>query len=145
MRAPFAGVVVEGSAQPGEMISPISAGGGFTRTGICTIVDMESLEIEVDVNEAYIGRVHAGRAVEAVLDAYPDWTHSRRTSSPSSPPPIAQKATVKVRIGFDQLDPRILPDMGIKVTFPDADAPVLGDSPRTERRVLLEIPCPTPR
>src|SRR6185312_14592085 len=74
IRAPFGGIVVERSAQPGEMISPISAGGGFTRTGICTIVDMDSIEIEVDVNEAFIGRVRTGGAISAVLDAYPDWT-----------------------------------------------------------------------
>ena len=73
IRAPFDGVVTTKDAQPGEMISPVSAGGGFTRTGICTIVDMESLEIEVDVNESYINRVEAGQPVEATLDAYPDW------------------------------------------------------------------------
>ena len=118
IRAPFPGVVVERSAQPGEMISPISAGGGFTRTGICTIVDMDSIEVEVDVNEAFIGRVHEGGPVTAVLDAYPDW------SIPASviaivPTANREKATVKVRIGFKQKDPRILPDMGIKVTFLD--------------------------
>ena len=73
MRAPFSGIVISKDAQPGEMISPVSAGGGFTRTGICTIVDMESLEIEVDVNEAYINRVTPNQRIEAVLDAYPDW------------------------------------------------------------------------
>jgi RND family efflux transporter MFP subunit len=118
IRAPFAGVVVERSAQPGEMISPISAGGGYTRTGICTIVDMDSIEVEVDVNEAFIGRVRAGGPVTAVLDAYPEW------SIPASviaivPTANREKATVKVRIGFKQKDPRILPDMGIKVTFLD--------------------------
>src|SRR5262245_64291421 len=112
MRAPFAGVVTSKNAQPGEMISPISAGGGFTRTGICTIVDMSSLEIEVDVNESYINRVHSEQRVEAVLDAYPDWTIPSHviTTIPSAD---RQKATVKVRIGFDKLDPRILPDMGV--------------------------------
>lgn len=116
VRAPFAGVVVSKDAQPGEMISPLSAGGGFTRTGICTIVDMASREVEVDVNEAYINRVRPGQKTEAILDAYPDWV------IPSSvinivPTADRQRATVKVRIGFDQLDPRILPEMGIKVRF----------------------------
>ena len=118
IRAPFAGVVVERSAQPGEMISPISAGGGFTRTGICTIVDMDSIEVEVDVNEAFIGRVRAGGAVTAVLDAYPDWTIPASVIA-IVPTANREKATVKVRIGFKQKDPRILPDMGIKVTFLD--------------------------
>ena len=98
------------------MISPVSAGGGFTRTGICTIVDMSSLEIEVDVNESYINRVKNDQRVEATLDAYPDWRIPAHviTTIPSAD---RQKATVKVRIGFDQLDPRILPDMGVKVVF----------------------------
>jgi RND family efflux transporter MFP subunit len=114
--APFDGIVVSKDAQIGEMVSPISAGGGFTRTGIATIVDMNSNEIEVDVNEAYIARVLPGQAVTAVLDAYPDWQiPSRvRTVIPSAD---RQKATVKVRISFLKLDPRILPDMGVKVTF----------------------------
>jgi RND family efflux transporter MFP subunit len=121
IRAPFDGIVVSKDAQVGEMVSPISAGGGFTRTGIATIVDMNSNEIEVDVNEAYITRVKPGQQVTAILDAYPDWEiPSRvRTIIPSAD---RQKATVKVRISFLKLDPRILPDMGIKVTF-------LGDEP----------------
>jgi RND family efflux transporter MFP subunit len=116
IRAPFAGIIVSKDAQPGEMVSPISAGGGYTRTGIATIVDMASLEIEVDVNESYIARVTPGQKVEAVLDAYPDWRilAKVRTVIPTAD---RQKATVKVRIGFDALDPRILPDMGIKVSF----------------------------
>ena len=121
VRAPFAGVVVSKDAQVGEMVSPVSAGGGFTRTGIATIVDMNSNEIEVDVNEAYIARVEPGQPVTAVLDAYPDWkipSHVRTVI----PTADRQKATVKVRISFDKLDPRILPDMGVKVTF-------LGDAP----------------
>jgi HlyD family secretion protein len=122
IRAPFAGVVIERSAQPGEMISPMSAGGSFTRTGICTIVDMDSIEVEVDVNEAFIGRVHAGGAVSAVLDAYPDWTIPAAVIA-IVPTANRDKATVKVRIGFRVKDPRILPDMGIKVTFLDTDAP----------------------
>jgi RND family efflux transporter MFP subunit len=116
IRAPFAGVVISKDAQPGEMVSPVSAGGGFTRTGIGTIVDMTSLEIEVDVNESYINRVKPEQAVTAVLDAYPDWQIPGRviTTIPSAD---RQKATVLVRIGFMELDPRILPDMGVKVTF----------------------------
>jgi RND family efflux transporter MFP subunit len=125
IRAPFEGIVVSKDAQVGEMVSPISAGGGFTRTGISTIVDMNSNEIEVDVNEAYIARVQAGQAVTAVLDAYPDWEiPSRvRTIIPSAD---RQKATVKVRISFIKLDPRILPDMSIKVTFLGAEKPKKG-------------------
>lgn len=118
IRAPFSGVAVTKDAQPGEMISPVTAGGGFTRTGICTLVDMESLEIEVDVNEAYINRVESGMEVQATLDAYPDW------KIPASviitvPTADRQKATVRVRIGFEERDPRILPDMGVKVSFLD--------------------------
>ena len=130
IRAPFAGVVVDRSAQPGEMISPLSAGGGFTRTGICTIVDMDSIEIEVDVNEASIGRLHAGTRVEAVLDAYPDW---RIPGAVIAIVPTAnrEKATVKVRVGMDLKDARILPDMAIKVTFLEDGAPATArsDSP----------------
>jgi HlyD family secretion protein len=116
IRAPFGGVVVDRSAQAGEMISPLSAGGGFTRTGICTIVDMDSIEIEVDVNEAFIGRVQKDGAVAAVLDAYPDWTIPAYVIA-IVPTANREKATVRVRIGFRQKDPRILPDMAIKVTF----------------------------
>ena len=98
------------------MVSPVSAGGGFTRTGIGTIVDMASLEIEVDVNESYINRVKPEQAVTAVLDAYPDWQIPARVIT-TVPTADRQKATVLVRIGFMELDPRILPDMGVKVTF----------------------------
>lgn len=115
IRAPFAGVVVDRSAQPGEMISPMSVG-GFTRTGICTIVDMDSIEIEVDVNEAFIGRVNAGGAVNATLDAYPDWTIPGQVIA-IVPTANREKATVRVRIRFVQKDPRILPDMAVKVNF----------------------------
>jgi HlyD family secretion protein len=122
VRAPFSGIVVSKDAQVGEMVSPISAGGGFTRTGIATIVDMNSLEIEVDVNESYIAKVRIGQKVDAVLDAYPDWRipGSVRTTIPTAD---RQKATVKVRIAFDQLDPRILPDMGVKVSFLSEEDP----------------------
>jgi len=116
IRAPFSGIAISKDAQPGEMVSPVSAGGGFTRTGICTIVDMHSLEIEVNVNESYIGRVTPGQDVSAVLDAYPDWQIPARVIT-IVPTADRQKATVLVRIAFKQLDPRILPDMGVKVTF----------------------------
>jgi len=123
IRAPFAGVVLSKAAQPGETVSPMSAGGGFTRTGIATIVDMDSREIEVDVNEAYIHRVHEGQTVEAVLDAYPDWKMPGHVIS-IVPTADRQKATVKVRIGFDALDPRIFPEMGIKVSFLEPEGAV---------------------
>lgn len=116
IRAPFAGVVTEKTAQPGEVVSPMSAGGGFTRTGVCTIVDMTSLEIEVDVNESYIGRVSAGQRVTATLDAYPDWEIPARVIA-IIPSANREKATVRVRIGLDTDDARILPDMGVKVAF----------------------------
>jgi RND family efflux transporter MFP subunit len=116
VRAPFGGVVVSKDAQRGEMVSPVSAGGGFTRTGIATIVDMESLEIEVDVNESYIARVKTGQPLTAVLDAYPEWQIPAKVRT-VIPTADRQKATVKVRAAFDRLDPRILPDMGVKVTF----------------------------
>lgn len=116
IRAPFAGVVVAKNAQPGEMISPISAGGGFTRTGIGTIVDMASLEIEIDVNEAYINRVEQGQEVVATLDAYPDWQIPCQVIA-IIPTADRQRATVEVRVGFNELDARILPDMGVKVAF----------------------------
>jgi hypothetical protein len=109
-------VVVAKNAQPGEMISPVSAGGGFTRTGIGTIVDMESLEIEIDVNEAYINRVRPSQPVVATLDAYPEWKIPCHVIA-IIPTADRQKATVEVRVGLDELDARILPDMGVKVAF----------------------------
>ena len=120
IHAPFNGIIVSKDAQVGEMVSPLSAGGGFTRTGIATLVDMNSNEIEVDVNEAYIARVQPGQKVTSTLDAYPDWqipSHVR-TIIPTAD---RQKATAKVRISFDRLDPRILPDMGVKVAFLSED------------------------
>lgn len=129
IRAPFDGIAVSKDAQPGEMVSPVSAGGGFTRTGISTIVDMASLEIEVDVNESFIARVRPGQRVEANLDAYPEWKIPAhvRTVIPTAD---RQKATVKVRISFDQLDPRILPDMGVKVGFLEEDEAATGSTVR---------------
>ena len=132
IRAPFSGIVTSKNAQPGEMISPISAGGGFTRTGICTIVDMESLEIEIDVNESYINRVGAGQAVEATLDAYPEWKIPCKVIA-IIPTADRQKSTVKVRVGFDKLDPRILPEMSVKVAFREAG----GSGPVAGRTVIV--------
>jgi RND family efflux transporter MFP subunit len=126
LRAPFSGVVTIKAAQPGEMISPVSAGGGFTRTGICTLVDMTSLEIEVDVGESYLHRVTAGQEVEAALDAYPDWKIPCKVIA-IIPTADRQKSTVKVRIGFNQLDPRILPDMAVRVAFRGTGAAAPGE------------------
>jgi RND family efflux transporter MFP subunit len=128
IRAPFDGIVVSKDAQVGEMVSPISAGGGFTRTGIATIVDMNSNEIEVDVNENYIARVENNQPVTAILDAYPDWQIpcKVRTVIPTAD---RQKATVKVRISFLKLDPKILPDMGVKVSFLAEEKPVAAKGP----------------
>jgi RND family efflux transporter MFP subunit len=131
IRAPFDGIVVSKDAQVGEMVSPISAGGGFTRTGIATIVDMNSNEIEVDVNESYIARVLPNQPVTATLDAYPDWEIpcKVRTVIPTAD---RQKATVKVRISFLKLDPKILPDMGVKVAFLSEELPkAKGPEPMT--------------
>ena len=137
IRAPFSGVAITKDAQPGEMVSPVSAGGGFTRTGICTIVDMKSLEVDVDVNEAYINRVVAGQDVTAVLNAYPDWQIPARVIT-MVPTADRQKATVLVRIGFKQLDPRILPDMGVKVTFLRQDDKSVAKA--EVRRPMLLVP-----
>ena len=122
IRTPFAGVVTERYAHPGEMISP-QAVGGFTQTGICKVVDMSSLEIDVDVNEAYVQRAHTGQKVEAILDAYPDWSIPAHVIG-VVPTANQQKATVKVRIAFDKLDPRILPQMGVQARFLSSDAPL---------------------
>ena len=134
IRAPFDGIIVSKDAQVGEMVSPISAGGGFTRTGIATIVDMASNEIEVDVNENYIARVKPGQGVTAVLDAYPDWKIPCRVRT-IIPTADRQKATVEVRIAFDKLDPRILPDMGVKVTF-------LGEEDKLAKKAPARVMVP---
>jgi RND family efflux transporter MFP subunit len=131
IRAPFAGIVTSKNAQPGEMISPMSSG-GFTRTGICTIVDMESLEIEIDVNESYINRVQPGQPVEAALDAYADWKIPCKVIA-IIPTADRDKSTVKVRVGFDKLDPRILPEMAVKVAFREA----AGAAPAAAVRPVL--------
>lgn len=116
VRAPFAGVVTAKAAQPGEIVSPLSAGGGFTRTGIGTIVDMESLEIEVEVGESYIGRVQPKMPVEAVLNAYPEWKIPGEVIA-IIPTADRGKATVKVRVALKLKDPRIVPEMGVRVSF----------------------------
>jgi RND family efflux transporter MFP subunit len=132
VRAPYSGIVTTKNAQAGEMISPLSAGGQFTRTGICTIVDMESLEIEIDVNESYINRVQPAQPVEATLDAYPEWKIPCKVIA-IIPTADRQKSTVKVRVGFDKLDPRILPEMGVKVAFRESSGP----TPAAVRNVLV--------
>ena len=138
IRAPFAGIVVAKAAQPGEMISPISAGGGFTRTGIGTIVDMDSLEIQVDVNEAYINRVVANQPVEATLNAYPDW------KIPGSviaiiPTADRSKATVKVRIAIKSKDRRLVPDMGVRVAFLGKDQPPAAGAPTAATATVVPV------
>jgi len=134
VRSPYDGIVVTKDAQPGEMVSPISAGGGFTRTGIATVVDMSSNEIEVDVNENYIARVKPGQRVTATLDAYPDWQIPSYVHA-IIPTADREKGTVKVRIKFEHLDPRILPDMGVKVAF-------LAQEPPSEKKPAAGTPAP---
>jgi RND family efflux transporter MFP subunit len=129
VRAPFAGVIIAKSAQPGEIISPSAAGGGFTRTGIGTIVDMDSLEVEVDVNEAYIGKVQPKMPVEATLNAYPDWKIPAEVIA-IIPTADRSKATVKVRIALKERDGRIVPDMGVRVSFLDSIKPVATATPK---------------
>jgi RND family efflux transporter MFP subunit len=136
VRAPFAGVITTKDAQPGEIVSPLSAGGGFTRTGICTVVDMDSLEIEVEVGEAFIGRVKPKMRVEATLNAYPDWKIPAEVIA-IIPTADRGKATVTVRVALKKKDPRIVPEMGVNVSFLDAeegDRPA-GPAPRPTVRV----------
>ncbi len=127
VRAPFSGVVTAKAAQPGEIVSPLSAGGGFTRTGIGTVVDMDSLEIEVDVGESYIGRVQPKMPVEATLNAYPDWKIPAEVIA-IIPAADRGKATVKVRIAIKLKDPRIVPDMGVNVSFLESDKPATAQA-----------------
>jgi RND family efflux transporter MFP subunit len=139
IRAPFSGVVTTKDSQPGEMISPMSAG-GFTRTGICSLVDMASLEIEVDVGESFINRVKEGQPVIATLDAYSDWKIPCKVIA-IIPTADRQKATVKVRVGFEKLDPRILPQMGVKVAFQsdEASAPAAaGNALTVSKEAILK-------
>ncbi|HVI58566.1 MAG TPA: efflux RND transporter periplasmic adaptor subunit [Luteimonas sp.] len=132
VRAPFAGVVTAKAAQPGEIVSPLSAGGGFTRTGIGTIVDMDSLEVEVDVGESFIGRVQPKMPVEATLNAYPDWKIPAEVIA-IIPAADRGKATVKVRVALKQKDPRIVPDMGVNVRFLEKEPPKGAQAPRGVR------------
>lgn len=132
VRAPFSGVVTAKAAQPGEIVSPLSAGGGFTRTGIGTIVDMDSLEIEVEVGEAYIGRVQPKMPVEATLNAYPDWKIPAEVIA-IIPTADRGKATVKVRVALKVKDPRIVPEMGVRVSFLEAAAPAQAEAPKGVR------------
>nr|WP_239537987.1 efflux RND transporter periplasmic adaptor subunit [Dyella mobilis] len=129
VRAPFDGVITTKDAQVGEIISPFSAGGGFTRTGIGTIVDMDSLEVDVDVNEAYIGRVTPNMPAEAVLDAYPDWKIPAHVIA-IVPAADRGKATVKVRVAMEKKDSRIVPDMGVRVSFLEAKPAVVTQAPK---------------
>jgi RND family efflux transporter MFP subunit len=129
VRAPFSGVVTEKAAQPGEMVSPISAGGGFTRTGIGTIVDMDSLEVEVDVSENFINRVTPQQPVSIKLNAYPDWQIPGAVIA-AIPTADRSKATVKVRIAIKEKDPRIIPEMGARVSFlSETPPPTAGATP----------------
>lgn len=141
IRAPFAGIVTVKAAQPGEMISPVSAGGGFTRTGIGTIVDMDSLEIQVDVNESFIQRVHPGQRVEATLNAYPDWRIPAEVIA-IIPTADRSRATVRVRIAILERDERIVPDMGARVAFLAADQSAANDpeSMTASTAATLQVP-----
>jgi RND family efflux transporter MFP subunit len=139
VRAPFAGVVTVKAAQEGEMVSPISAGGGFTRTGIGTVVDMDSLEIEVDVSENFINRVHAGQRATAKLNAYPDWEIPAHVIA-IIPTADRAKATVKVRVGFDARDERVLPEMGVRVAFLDGE-PAAGSAQTSVGARALVVPA----
>ncbi|HET8697040.1 MAG TPA: efflux RND transporter periplasmic adaptor subunit, partial [Gammaproteobacteria bacterium] len=137
VRAPFAGVVTVKAAQEGEMVSPNSAGGGFTRTGIGTIVDMQSLEVEVDVSENFINRVHPDQRASVKLNAYPDWDIPARVIA-IIPTADRAKATVKVRVGFELGDPRILPQMGVRVAFLDEPSgKPEAAAPRTSQAVIV--------
>ncbi len=129
VRAPFTGVITTKDAQIGEIVSPFSAGGGFTRTGIGTIVDMDSLEVDVDVNEAYINRVEPKQPAQAVLDAYPNWTIPAHVIA-IIPTADRGKATVKVRIALEQKDPRVLPDMGVRVSFLEQTKKTTAEIPK---------------
>lgn len=132
VRAPFSGVVTAKAAQPGEIVSPLSAGGGFTRTGIGTIVDMDSLEIEVEVGESFIGRVQPKMPVEATLNAYPDWKIPAEVIA-IIPTADRGKATVKVRVALKAKDPRIVPEMGVRVSFLESARPAEAARPQGVR------------
>jgi multidrug efflux pump subunit AcrA (membrane-fusion protein) len=139
VRAPFAGIVTVKAAQEGEMVSPVSAGGGFTRTGIGTIVDMASLEVEVDVSENFIHRVATQQPATITLNAYPDWSIPARVIA-IIPTADRAKATVKVRVGFEVGDPRILPEMGARVAFHDSKESRGSAAPRSVAQQPVLVP-----
>mgnify|MGYP002700720372 CR=1 FL=1 len=116
IRAPFDGVVIRKNAQVGELISAGGNGGGTIRTGVGTIVDMKSLEIEVEVGESYINRIFSSQQTIATLDAYPNWKINSEVIA-IIPTADRQKASIKVRVKLLEIDSRILPDMGVKVSF----------------------------
>lgn len=136
VRAPFSGVVTAKAAQVGEIVSPLSAGGGFTRTGVGTIVDMDSLEVEVDVTESYINRVQPRQPAQAVLDAYPDWKIPAHVIA-IIPSADRGKATVKVRVALEQKDPRLLPEMGVRVSFMEEAKPAAAEPPPPPKGALV--------
>jgi HlyD family secretion protein len=115
IRAPFTGTVLRKDAEVGEVVAP-SVGGGLTRGAVVTMADLTTLEVEVDVNEAYIGRIAGGRPARITLDAYPDTTF-RGVVRQVVPTADRQRATVQVKVSIDDRDPRILPEMGAKVDF----------------------------
>lgn len=137
VRAPFAGVVIAKAAQPGEIVSPLATG-GFTRTGIGTIVDMESLEVEVEVNESFIGRVQPKMPIQATLNAYPDWQIPGEVIA-IIPTADRSKATVKVRVALNVKDPRIVPDMGVRVSFLESAKPQATQAPKGVRAPAAAI------
>jgi RND family efflux transporter MFP subunit len=143
IRAPFAGVVTAKAAQAGDMVSPVSAGGGFTRTGICTIVDMNSLELDVDISESLIHRIHPHQAARITLNAYPDWNTPGQVIA-VIPTADRAKATIKVRIGFKEKDPRILPEMGARVSVLDDTASSPASADEVSRPVVASrAPAPS--
>lgn len=144
VRAPFAGVVIAKAAQVGEIVSPLSAGGGFTRTGIGTIVDMDSLEVEVDVNESYIGRVQPNMPITATLNAYADWPIPGHVIA-IIPTADRSKATVRVRVGLDIKDPRIVPDMGVRVSFLEEPAQANSNEPTAPAKPRMPSSAVTQR
>ena len=140
VRAPFSGVVIAKAAQPGEIVSPLSAGGGFTRTGIGTVVDMESLEVEVEVGESYIGRVQPRMPVETVLNSYPDWRIPGEVIA-IIPAADRGKATVKVRVALKEKDARIVPDMGVRVSFLDPASQETASAAGAEKPRGVRVPA----
>lgn len=129
VRAPFAGTVLRKDAEVGEIVAPSSAGGGLTRTAIVTMADLQTLEVEVDVNEAYIAQVRNGQGARITLDAYPDTSFTGRVRQ-VVPTADRQKATVLVKVAILDRDPRILPEMGAKVVFTAREGAAAVAAPR---------------